>query len=481
MKSTLSLLVFFFGFNPILYAQIDSLALKQLAIQLDTLQKSKLLSSGFLGFSLKVTSSNQSILAVNEQKLLSPASTLKLITTAYTMLELGPNFRYSTQLQAFGNIENQTLRSDLLVIGSGDPSLGSHRFENVQDSFIDDWVFKIKLMGVSKIQGKIKIDHSIFEGNPTSARWLWGDIGNYYGAGPMGFNFHENFFTATIQGGNFVDKAAVIEKLTPKLSNVEVINNIKTDVENSGDQVNIFSKPFDSQIVFTGYAPKNQTINVKGTIPNVPQTFVDVFKEKLKAQQIEVLDSNIVLNPTQIFLIAENTSPPLSVLIEKCNFHSINLYAEAFLKTVASKSLKQVTLNDALIAEKQFWKTKGLNINEFKAKDGSGLSPQNFVSPAFMTDVLSVMSQYADFQLFKSSIPLIGVSGTVKNFAKNTKAVNKIYAKSGSIDGTRAYAGYFFAKSGQLLSFAIFINQYDASAGNLTKELEKIMDLMADL
>jgi D-alanyl-D-alanine carboxypeptidase/D-alanyl-D-alanine-endopeptidase (penicillin-binding protein 4) len=472
--------------TQVVNAQIDSLALSRLKKQIDSLEKSELMSSGTVGFSLK-NAKNQSILIENNaQKSLSPASTLKLITTAAILAALRPDFKYSTTLAYDGKIENGTLIGNLVIQGTGDPSLGSHRFTNDPMNFLKGWSFAIKSLGINQINGKIIIDNSYFEENPTPSRWLWGDIGNYYGAGASGINFRENFFTATILGAKSEKQNASVTKIVPELSKENIINKVSTDSPNTGDQVYIYSKPFDNQILLSGFAPQNQKINVKGTLPDPARVLAEALQKTLIEAGIILINQDSLTSQVQskslsfsnLQIINVVNSPTLNELITKCNHHSINLYAESFLKTLSVKNGIGNTNDLAIKSMINFWSKKGLNTRGFFPKDGSGLSPQNYVSTSFMTDVLNWMSNSEHFLYFLSSIPIVGQSGTVRSI--NIKDKTKIYAKSGSIEGTRAYAGYFYSKTGDLLSFSIMLNNYQKSS-QAGKELEKIFKLMADI
>ena len=103
------------------------------------------------------------------------------------------------------------------------------------------------------------------------------------------------------------------------------------------------------------------------------------------------------------------------------------------------------------------------------------------ITPNNMTDVLSAMVSEKSFNAFYESIPIVGVSGTVKNLALKSRAVGNARAKSGSIDGVRAYAGYFTNKNGEMMCFSMMLNKYNSEYGSAAKELEKLLVLMMEL
>ena len=82
----------------------------------------------------------------------------------------------------------------LLVKGSGDPSLNSSYFYNADSSFFNPLIQKLKTKGLKKITGSIITDVSYFN-NTIPSTWIWGDIGNYFGAGANGLSYHDNKFS----------------------------------------------------------------------------------------------------------------------------------------------------------------------------------------------------------------------------------------------------------------------------------------------
>ena len=121
--------------------------------------------------------------------------------------------------------------------------------------------------------------------------------------------------------------------------------------------------------------------------------------------------------------ILTHYSPTLKELAAYCNFNSINLYAEAFLKTFSVNAHFGNTTHDAVKGLKQVWKAKGLQLNGFNIKDGSGLSPSNGITADNMTEILKAMYAEKSFNAFYESIPIVGISGTVTNLGKKSKAV----------------------------------------------------------
>ncbi len=461
--------------------------------KIDSLVNSPFLENGFLGLSIKSVNSDKNIVEFNAKKSLQPASTMKLISSATAFMALGEDFRYSTILEYSGQIQDSILIGNIIIRGSGDPSLGSWRFKNQPDykQLTDRWAKKINDLGIKEIRGKVFGDGSFFEENVVPDSWTWGDTGNYYGAGSNGLNMNENLYWVSFKPSNYMESAPLI-KTSPELPYYQKINKVLTDKAGTGDQVNIYSTPYQDVLIMQGFVPKGNNFSVKGSIPD-PALFSAYFLHK------KLLENGVVVTESPLSFLEANkkniyyqkpvsttqidtlNSPPLCDLARECNFQSINLYAETFLKTPSVIMNLGSSTQDAVKGLSQIWQTKNVKLEGLKMKDGSGLSPANGITPNNMTDVLKAMFLEKSFTSFYESIPIVGVSGTVSNLGKKTRAVGNVRAKSGSIDGVRAYAGYFTAKNGEMMCFSMMLNKYNSDFGNATRELEKLMILMVEL
>jgi len=461
--------------------------------KIDSLVKSPFLENGFAGISIKSVNSNKNIIEYNAKKSLAPASTMKLISSATALITLGEEFKYSTILEYSGQIKDSILIGNIIIRGSGDPSLGSWRFKNQPDykQINENWAKKIKNLGIKEIRGRIFGDASFFGENVIPDAWIWGDTGNYYGAGSYGLNMNENLYLATFKPANYMESATLV-KTSPDLPYYQKINRVLTDKVGTGDQVNIYSTPYQDILIMQGFVPMGGDYSIKGSIPD-PALFAAYYlQKKLSENGVAVLETplsylesskkNIFYQkPISTTQIDTLHSPFLRDLARECNFQSINLYAETFLKTPSVLMNLGSSTEEAVKGLKQIWQTKGVRLDGLKMKDGSGLSPSNGITPDNMTDVLKAMFLEKSFNAFYESIPIVGVSGTVSNLCKKTKAAGNVRAKSGTIDGVKAYAGYFTTRNGEIICFSMMLNKYNSDYGSATKELEKLIVLMVDL
>jgi serine-type D-Ala-D-Ala carboxypeptidase/endopeptidase (penicillin-binding protein 4) len=461
--------------------------LERIRRQVDSLSATPFLRHGTAGLCIKVVGTQQKIFDYNAQKSLSPASTMKLVATATALVTLGENYTYQTNLEYSGEIRDSVLQGNLWIRGSGDPSLGSARVSLDRAALIDRWIQKLKFIGIKRIEGSIVADGSYFDDNHTPDTWTWGNMGNYFGAGATGLNFNENSFRAVFRGNNLYETTTLL-RTEPDLPFIQKMNQVTAAEAGTGDNVNIYSSPFQNLLVMQGTVPRGQDFGVRGSIPDPGLALAYALHKALNDNKLKVIGDYTsvaqlrakgesfyrpVMNVLDIV-----ASPTLRELAQKTNFHSINLYAEALFKTVAVTRGHGNTTEAGIKATESVWRQKGLKMNGLWIKDGSGLSPQNGITPENLTDILLLMNRENSFNAFYESIPQLGVAGTVANLGRGTAAAGNVRAKSGSINAVRAYAGYFRAKNGELMAFSFCFNQYD---GNATRELEKLMVMMCEL
>ncbi|MET0569864.1 MAG: D-alanyl-D-alanine carboxypeptidase, partial [Pedobacter agri] len=189
----------------------------------------------------------KTLFAKNEQIGLATASTLKTITAATAFSILGKDFQFQTTLAYSGNIAaDGTLTGNLIIIGSGDPTLGSWRYQNKENAVLTQWVSAIQAAGIKKIDGAIIGDDSIFGSQTTPEGWVWQDIGNYYGAGTSGLAWRENQFDIHLRPGSVTIDHVRIVKTVRETPYVQIVNDLKTGAAGSGDRTYAFLPPYSN-------------------------------------------------------------------------------------------------------------------------------------------------------------------------------------------------------------------------------------------
>ena len=395
----------------------------------------------------------------NPDLALTPASIQKAITTATALQILGPDYRFRTRLYRSGE--------DLIIRGGGDPLLAS---TSVNAEFTA-WHQALLDSDLTEITGTLIADSSFFEDRTTPNQWLWGDIGNYYGAGPCGLNFHRNSYQITFRTGS-VGAPARLLSTYPKPPGVTFQNHMKTGSSSSGDQGYAYVGPRRELITLRGTVPARGKFTIKGALPNPPLSCLTAFRDFLAKKDFPVNALEVrKTDPKEKDLIHTTDSPTLAKLIIPTNLKSVNLNAECIFKALTPSGT-------TLAAQKKLtshWKNQGVDLNGFLAHDGSGLSPQNTLTARQTAQILKLTSNAKHGSTFLASLPVSGRSGTLRSFGRGTAAEGRLFAKTGSMERVRTWAGYLHTKSGERYAFALLINHYHGSDSSIRSAASRFL------
>ncbi len=423
-------------------------------------------------FSLYVVNgnSNEVIYDLNSQFGLAPASCQKIFTSIAAMDFLGHDYRFKTELGYDGTIKKDELNGNLFLIGYGDPTLGSWRFSETKDSVVlNKWMSAINSAGIKKINGNIYLDNSKFSFNPIPGGWIWDDIGNYYGAGHWALNWHENQYDLIMQPGLNEGDDVKILRTNPELQANSLISLIKTGKKGSGDNGYIFLPPYSPFGFVEGTIPlQEKEFSIAGAIPSSTNQIAFVLEKKLSDNQIKVKE----FKTSEEFIANKTTIPSLSKILfthyspslDSINYYflkrSINLYGEAFIKTIAYEKKGYGNTDSGIAIVKKYWQERGIEKSALHIIDGSGLSPQNRVTTYALVTALQYAKTRDWFNSFYFDLP----------------EYNQMKLKSGSIGGARSFAGYHTSKGGTPYTVAIMVNNFDGSSSSIVEKMFLILN-----
>lgn len=428
--------------------------------------------------------SGQRIAAYQADKALIPASTQKLLTTGVALDILGPKAVFNTQLAHDGRIENGVLTGNLYIVGGGDPSLASPLMEGTKagEVLLAEWIAAVRGAGIREIRGSIIADDSYFGTTGISMGWPWADLGNYYGVGAYGLNWHENFYYLDFNQRQSLGSTPSVWRTRPFVPGLRFYNEVRTAGANTGDNAYIYGAPFNYDNYLRGTIPAGSgRFTIKGSIPD-PALFV----AQLLTEALEEEDFKVTMPPTSSRIsgaiypgngtvLHRQNSPPLSEIAGRTNLRSINLFAEALLRQInKARGVADHELSSTEAMMEYLENELRLDVSTTQLNDGSGLSPRNFFPPALMTAFLRAKAEDA---VFRETIPLAGRTGSMRNYLKGTAAEGRLYAKSGSVNAVRCYAGYAFPADGRQLAFSVMVNNY-ANGRGLHAQLLDFMEAL---
>ena len=434
----------------------------------------------------------------NANKLLRPASNMKLYTVSAALDRLSPDFRFATSVYAAAKPNAAgVLHGDLTIYGRGDPSLAA-RFNN-GDYFkgIDDLATRIAAAGVKRVEGDLVGDETHFTGPQYGSGWEWQDLTWYFGAEVSALTVNDNALDLFVKPGAQVDAPASVTTGPPDPL-LTVVNHVKTGPKGSKKDIAVHRGLNANTLEVSGTIPledKGYTAGIGISHPAL--LFVYLLRSALAQHGVTVSGQSRTagavnqalltagatlssanpgtlkgpLNPAASVEIASMQSPPLSAVAAHTLKPSQNLYTELILRTlgktpglVPAESTSSTSEDAGLEVVKAFLKEAGLNPDSLVLSDGSGLSRNDMVTAEATVQLLTYMSKHKYANALRDALPIAGVDGTLRNRLKGTAAEKNLRAKTGTLASASSLSGYVTTAAGEKLVFSIMVNNYPSDA-----------------
>lgn len=465
----IKLLIVFLCINSFLFGKIHPDKYNTLVKDIESLLASKKLEEAQIGINIFSIDNNQVIYSKNSEKNFLPASTLKLITTSAALEYLGKNFTYNNKLYLDGTIKkNGEFIGNLIIRGSGDPTL-SLEFYKSENVIFDDWVSKLDSLGIKSIKGNIIGDDNYFDDDYYPNGWSWEDMKYSYSAQVGALSVFDNSITAKITSADRINEISNMT-LVPNSDFVRIVNNVKTISESGINEVSFERDAVTNFFEFFGNVPfdprKKDTVINEIAIDNPTLYFLNNFSDHLRHFNIRFKGALIDIddwNETPVYFkinqVFDKPSVPLEDILEYVNRKSSNLTAEIILKTIGKENGGDGSFSAGIKIVEKFI-TNFYQNNDYNIADGSGLSRLNFVSPNLMTNLLRYMYKSDYKASIINSLAQPGRPGTLERRMKNSIAQNRVFAKTGSMNGVSNIAGYVVTEGGETLTFVLYFNNF---------------------
>ena len=485
MRKYITALIFSLAFIAHAAAQTNVLQEKAMALAADPV-----FSQAQTGVCV-VSGTGEIIADVNSEKMLVPASNMKLISTGAALYALGADYKFHTGIHYDGGIENGTLHGNLYIVGEGDPTLGS------KDSIATDlntifacWEKAIRDKGINVIEGCVVGDGRWLEGMSEEPTWLYEDLGTYYGSGVTGLMFYENMQSFSVSPGAAMGEPVKINVHYPSCSWMEYRQECTTGAAGTGDKLYLYTSELAPIGVIRGTFEVDRgskRVDFSNKFPEY--TCAVYFKNYLEKKGIKCLGGAADFKlRNEWYKDADKrekrgadgqwlkemgysftTSPHLERIVYETNHASNNLYAETIFRTLGKEICHSSCYDSSYVALNNIFKRMKLG-GGIKVQDGSGLSRQNYVSADFMCRFLGAMLDSECFEEFLWSLPYPGGDGTLNyNMKGYSESLRKrIRVKSGSMNGVRCYSGYVIP--------AELAAQLDANKGRIPDIPQEIKD-----
>jgi D-alanyl-D-alanine carboxypeptidase/D-alanyl-D-alanine-endopeptidase (penicillin-binding protein 4) len=431
---------------------------------------------------------HETLYSFNGRKLLMPASNMKIVTLAAASARLGWDFTYRTTLYATGPIEDGTLAGDLVVVGSGDPSIGT--LDGSADELFSTWAQRLAQLGVRTIDGRIIGDDNAFEDLELGFGWSWDDLAEDYAAGVSALQYNENAVRVAIMPGPAAGDQAVVT-VDPPGAGIEVTNAVRTVATGTAAILTTRRLPGRQRLEVAGNIPRSNPPSVLTvSVDNPTLFFVQAMRRALIGQGLDVRGAAVDIDDVsggpavqRSMEIAVHRSPPLSTLAIRLMKDSQNQYAETFLKTIAAADRSDVpaTAEAGRLAAQKLFEGWGIDAGSLIQRDGSGLSRYDYVTAEALTIMLAhLYEDGADRDAFMATLPVAGEDGTLNTRLKGTAAAGNARAKTGSMSNVRGLSGYVNTADGEPLAFAILANNFDSPPRSISEAEDVIVIALAN-
>lgn len=432
------------------------------------------------GISIQTLSSSRTLYSRDAQKYFIPASNVKLLTTAAVLHQLGSQYRIRTSIHG-------TDKGFLRIIGRGDPSL--------TDTQLRQLAQQLSRRGIRQVR-QLFADDNYFQGYTVNPSWEWEDVQADYGAPVNSLILNQNAVMLTLLPQQLSQKVRVIWADPTEATRWQIENESVTTKPGEPSSINVNRDLKGSILKVTGQMavdsePESVSLAVIDPIGHFWRHFrrallAEGIKETANASAITAISDNIRyrLRLSVAPELAAVESPPLSQLLVETNQNSNNLYAEALLRTLGANSNTPVTISTpemGLRIVKETLTRLGVDPAGYVLADGSGLSRHNLVSPEVIVQTLKAMAKSPVAAVYQGSLPVAGISGTLKNRFRETAAQGIMQGKTGTMSGVVALSGYLDAPNYEPLVLSIIVNQSDEPAAILRQAIDEIVLLLTRL
>ena len=407
--------------------------------------------------------------------MLLPASNEKVITLAAAAERLGWDYTFTTELSAAGAVDGGVLHGDLVVTGSGDPSIDD--WDGQATALWGQWAAELKARGIASVTGRVVGDDNRLQDVVLGSGWAWDDLDRSFATAVGALQFNQNTARLVVAPGAAVNDLAPT-RIEPAGSGLSPNSDVRT------------APARGALLLETRRGAGSPVLDVRGTIPlttasvarnvsvvNPTLYFVTALRDALMAAGIEirgpavdiddVADAAPLDSRTPILI---HRSPPLSELAVTMMKMSQNLYAETFLLAAGGPPAVREQLARWDIEE-----------GSIIVADGSGLSRYNMATAAAFVAILTHV--YRDERLrapFEAALPIAGRDGTLANRMRRTAAEGNARAKTGAFMNARGLAGYVRTADGEPLVFSIMANNFGTTADVIERAADAIVVKLAE-
>ena len=428
------------------------------------------------------------LISYQSDKFMVPASNLKLISSFAILDALSPHYTFKTALYGLGKQLDSVWYGDLLIVGSGDPSINGHLYNDDPLFMFRNWCSILVDRGINTVMGSVIGDDLLFDRKAYPKGWLWNDLSFYYAAEVGALSFNNNTVELTVEAKGRVGTSPSIDWFPWRTDYVNFVNQQQITLSDEPYKEDYHKVLGTNSFILSSTLPKGHIEEEALAITDPTLYFLDVFGDYLEQQGISVkegyqrLISGKELIPKDRWLkLAEHESNPLYVLLEEVNKKSSNFYTEMLLKAAAYSIYGVQGTTDLGIKLIHIFANRwGIPHDRLIIHEGSGMSDGTYIRPTDLSLFLVQSRKHKFFDYFFRSLSIAGVSGSLEERFVASSLRNRFYGKSGFKSGVRTLSGYLETQSGNLIAVSLMTNHYHISTSSIDFLHARLLEILFD-
>ena len=389
---------------------------------------------------------------------MNPASVMKLLTTYAALDLLGPAHTWATDAWIDAPAVDGVVDGNMYLQGSGSPRFVAEDLWNL--------LRRLRVRGIRHIAGDVVLDRGVFDVPRIDPGAFDAKPMRPYNVGPDGL---------------LIDFQTLRFTLQPDLGRTRVLLETPNAVLVIDNRLRSSDEPCRSDWkdrIRTQLAGDGRTLEFSGHYPaacgektlNLAPLSADAQADGLIRALWRELGGTLAGRvrsgsiPAGAQRVARHESPPLADVVRDINKFSNNVMARQLFLTLGNDTAPATA--ERARARLAGWLTaRRLDFPELVVDNGSGLSRSERISAGSLGRLLADAWRNPVMPEFMSSLPVVGVDGTMKKRLNGSPASGRAHIKSGSLEGVRSAAGYALDAQGRRYAVVCLINHPQAAAG----------------
>lgn len=384
----------------------------------------------------------------NADELLMPASTLKSLTAAMALTTFGPGHQFRTEALVDGVVTaSGTLVGDIVLVGDGDPVLGSPAFHSWYPArprtHLEDLADDVVASGIRHVFGRVVGLDPLLTGPALADGWKDVYLSDFDARRITGL---------TIDAGIRLTRGGEVT-VAAGTDGDGLVGSLSVDPRLAAARV------FEALL-------RERGITFEAPAVGVPTP-----------EQAEVAVEPAAPPPAR--LVGAVSSPPLWRILRFMVQHSDNQLADTIARLVAVERVGEPGWDGISAAFVDGLAELGIDADGLAVEDGSGLSRGDAVSASMLAELQAVIARSELAPIWADMQAVAGERGTLRTWLRGTPAVGRFRGKTGTLDDVKGLTGTVWGPDGSALHLAVVVNDAGPGRGNIRLLMDQLVLTLA--